>query len=80
MKVIVFMQKELEDWWGVEDLLEDNADLSSSEKTRLIVELLMEDFPALLDGAKWKVARVSDEQPKQSWSGSWRGEEWGVEK
>lgn len=58
MKVIVFMQKELEDWWGIDDLLEDNADLSVDEQDILIRELLMEDIVALTDGATWRFARM----------------------
>jgi len=60
MKVIVFMQKELEDWWGVDDLLEDNADLSVDEQNALILELLMEDVSALTDGATWRFARMKN--------------------
>lgn len=60
MKVIVFMQKELEDWWGIDDLLEDNADLSIDEQNALILELLMEDVPALTDGATWRFARMDE--------------------
>ena len=58
MKIIVFMQKELEDWWGIDDLLEDNADLSVDEQNTLILELLMEDVSALTDGATWRFARM----------------------
>jgi hypothetical protein len=57
MKVIVFMQKELESWWGIDDLLEDNANLSVDEQNTLILELLMSDAPALTDGATWRFAR-----------------------
>jgi len=60
MKVIVFMQKELEDWWGIDDLLEDNADLSVDEQNALILELLMEDISALTDGATWRFARMDE--------------------
>lgn len=60
MKVIVFMQKELEDWWGIDDLLEDNADLSVDEQNALILELLMEDIPALTDGATWRFSRMKN--------------------
>lgn len=60
MKVIVFMQKELEDWWGIDDLLEDNADLSIDEQNALILELLMEDVSALTDDATWRFARMKN--------------------
>jgi hypothetical protein len=60
MRVIVFMQKELEDWWGIDDLLEDNADLSVDEQNALILELLMEDVSALTDDATWRFARMKN--------------------
>lgn len=58
MKVVVFMQKELEDWWGIDDLLEDNDHLSVDKQNVLILELLMEDVAALIDGATWRFARM----------------------
>lgn len=58
MRIIVTMTKELEDWWGVDGLLEDNADLSVDEQNALILELLMEDVSALTDGATWRFARM----------------------
>lgn len=60
MRVIVFMQKELEDWWGIDDLLEENADLSVDEQNALILELLMEDVSALTDDATWRFARMKN--------------------
>ena len=58
MRIIVTMTKELEDWWGIDDLLEDNADLSVDEQNALILELLMEDVSALTDGATWRFSRM----------------------
>lgn len=60
MRIIVTMTKELEDWWGVDDLLEDNADLSVDEQNTLILELLMEDVSALTDDATWRFARMKN--------------------
>lgn len=58
MRVIVFMQKELESWWGIDDLLKDNADLPTDEQNVLILRLLMEDPSALVDGATWRFVRM----------------------
>lgn len=58
MKIVVLVQKELEDWWGVEDLLADNADLSIDQQNVLIVELLRDDLYSFLDGATWRIARM----------------------
>lgn len=60
MRIIVTTTKELEDWWGVDDLLEDNADLSVDEQNTLILELLMEDVSALTDDATWRFARMKN--------------------
>lgn len=55
MKVII--EKELEPWWGVDDLLEDMTTATDAEKEAAIVELLNEDISALLNGASWRIEK-----------------------
>lgn len=59
-RITVFVYKELENWWGIDDLLEDNADKSVAKQDKLIAELLWTDLPSFLDGATFKVARTED--------------------
>ena len=55
MSITIIIEKELEDWWGVEDLLVDMPNATDDEKRVAVIELLMEDLPAVIDGAKWSV-------------------------
>ena len=57
----VTIAKTLEDFWGVDDLVADMpADATPSERNRSIVELLMEDTSALLDGVEWTVTQEEE--------------------
>lgn len=58
--IIVYVYKELEDWWGIDDLLKDNADKSIVEQDTLIAELLWTDLPSFLEGARFSIARLED--------------------
>ena len=51
MKVII--TKQLEEWWGVDDLRADYPDKEDFE--RAVIELLMEDVQAVLDDAVWEI-------------------------
>ena len=51
MKVII--KKEIEEWWGADDLQNDYPD--KDDFHRAIIELLMEDIQAVLDGATWTI-------------------------
>ena len=51
MKVII--EKEIEEWWGVDNLRPDYPDKYDFE--RAVIDLLMEDVSAVLDGATWRI-------------------------
>lgn len=53
MKIII--EKELEQWWGIEDILGDMKDASQEDKETAIIELLLEDTSALLHNATWRI-------------------------
>jgi hypothetical protein len=52
MKVII--EKELDAWWGVEDLLAAMPEATEEEKQMALMELVNEDVCALLDGASFR--------------------------
>jgi hypothetical protein len=53
----IIIEKELEDWWGCEDILA-LSELSKEDKIKEIIDLVNEDVIALLDNAKWIVEGV----------------------
>ncbi len=56
MKITIRIKKELGEWWGIEDLLSDNKNLSMEDKKMAIIELVNEDIGAFLHGALWEVS------------------------
>ena len=53
MKLIV--EYEIEDWWGIDELLEDLGDKTKQEKEQQIIELLKEDVCCILENSIWKI-------------------------
>jgi len=51
----VRIEKELDDFWGIDDLLEAFVKSSKKEKEVAILELLHEDLSAALNDAEWKI-------------------------
>lgn len=58
-RYVVTITKELEDWWGLDDLEEDYP-TDKEEFARRVIELLLEDVQAVVEDAEWKVEEVSD--------------------
>lgn len=52
--VKVKIEKELEDWWGIDDLLESlGPNATREEREKALFDLVNEDLIACLDGAVW---------------------------
>lgn len=60
MKIRVAIEKTLEDWWGIDDLLQDMSEASKEEQDQAIIELLREDLIAVIDDASWTIAREEE--------------------
>lgn len=55
MKIKIMVEKEMEDWWGIEDLLDSMKGATREEKEIEIIRLIQEDVCSFLDGAVWKI-------------------------
>ncbi|MHA1280833.1 MAG: hypothetical protein ACTSQ8_27135 [Candidatus Helarchaeota archaeon] len=58
-KVIVSLTAELDELWGVEDLIEDMKGMTRNEIEQAIIELIQEDIGAFLEIAKWSVRNIN---------------------
>lgn len=56
MKVI--LECEVEEWWGVKDLIEDMPNATTEEKHAALCELFNEDISSLIENAKWRFEDV----------------------
>lgn len=55
MKVVI--TKELEDWWGIDDLIESMPKATKKEREEAIIELLLEDVASLIEDATWRIIK-----------------------
>lgn len=62
-KLKVIIEKEIEAFWGFDDLIADmRKDVKSDEKiAAAIVEILSEDIGAVVDDSKWTIAGLSEQ-------------------
>ena len=56
MTIKIVIEKELEDWWGVDDLIVDMPNATNDEIETAIIELVNEDLPAFLNDSTWKIS------------------------
>jgi len=56
----VTLTKEMESFWGVEDLLEACVDDYEADLKSELIELINEDISAFIENAQWEIDIIGD--------------------